>query len=154
MTAIRTGDIPDMDGICDLASELLSQSFYADIKPDETKFRLFVAGMMGSKGGIVLVIVDDDDKPQGFMLGVVEELFFSRKRMATDLAIYVREGYRQFAPRMIKAFIEWAESKPRVVQVTLGLSSGIGDTERTGTMYHKLGFSHMGGIHVKRVVRN
>ena len=153
MNAIRTADIPDMDAICELASEMHEQSIYSDIKPDETKFRLFVAGIMGSKGGIVLLIVDEDDKPQGFLLGVLEELFFSRQRMATDLAVYVREGYRNLAPRLFKTFITWAESKSRVVQVTLGISSGIGDPERTGKMYEKLGFTQIGSINVKKVVR-
>jgi len=142
-----------MDAICELANELLKQSIYSDIKPDETKFRLFVAGIMGSKGGIVLLIVDENDKPQGFLLGVLEELFFSRQRMATDLAAYVREGYRNLAPRLFKTFITWAESKARVAQITLGISSGIGDPERTCKMYEKLGFAQVGSINVKRVVR-
>jgi len=153
MSTIRLADIPDMDAICELASELLEQSIYNDIKPDETKFRLFVAGMMGSKGGIVLLIVDENDKPQGFLLGVLEELFFSRQRMATDLAVYVREGYRNLAPRLLKTFVTWAESKVRVAQITLGISSGIGDPERTCKMYEKLGFTQVGSINVKRVVR-
>ena len=153
MSAIRTADIPDMDAICELASELLEQSIYSDIKPDETKFRLFVAGIMGSKGGIVLLIVDDENKPQGFLLGVLEELFFSRQRMATDLAIHVRKGYRNLVPRLIKTFVEWAESKSRVVRVTLGISSGIGDPERISKMYGKLGFMQIGSINVKKVVR-
>jgi len=153
MSAIKTADIPDMDAICELASEMHEQSIYSDIKPDETKFRLFVAGIMGSKGGIVLLIVDEDDKPQGFFLGVLEELFFSRQRMATDIAIYVREDYRHLAPRLVKTFVTWAESKARVVRITLGLSSGIGDPERTAKMYGKLGFEQIGSINVKKVVR-
>jgi len=153
MAAIRKGDIPDMGAICELASEMHEQSIYSDIKPDETKFRLFVAGIMGSKGGIVLLIVDKDDKPQGFLLGVLEELFFSRQRMATDLAIYARGSYRHLVPRLIKTFVTWAESKPRVVRVTLGISSGIGDPERTSKMYGTLGFEQIGSINVKKVVR-
>ncbi len=153
MSAIRSGDIPDMDAICELASEMHDQSIYSDIKPDETKFRLFVAGIMGSKGGIVLLIVDEDDKPQGFFLGVLEELFFSRQRMATDIAVYVRESYRHLAPRLVKTFVTWAESKARVARITLGLSSGIGDPERTGKMYGNLGFMKIGSIHVKKVAR-
>lgn len=153
MSAIRTADIPDMDAIYELASEMHKQSIYNDIKPDETKFRLFVAGIMGSKGGIVLLIVDENDKPQGFFLGVIEEFFFSRKRMATDITAYVREGYLHYAPRLVKTFVTWAESKPRVVRITLGLSSGIGDPERTSKMYGTLGFEQIGSINVKKVVR-
>lgn len=151
MSGIRTADIPDIKEIYELGKELLDQSVYASIKHDEVKFKTFVAGLMGIKNGTVLVVVDDDDKPQGFMLGIVEELFFSKKRMATDLAVYVREGYRHIAPKMFKEFIRWAESKPRMAQITLGISSGIGDTKRVGRMYNSLGFAQTGGIYVKLV---
>jgi len=150
MSGIRLGDIPDMNAICDLAAELLDQSVYAGIKPDQEKFRLLVANLMGHKQGTVLVIVDDEDRPQGFLLGILEELFFSRKRMATDLAIYVREGYRHLAPSMVKQFIAWAESKPRLVLITLGISSGIGDPDRVGKFYEDIGLPAVGGIHMKR----
>ena len=151
MSGIRLGDIPDMAAIYKLGCELLSQSVYSNIKHDESKFKLFVAGLMGIKNGTVLVIVDDNDKPQGFLLGVVEELFFSRKRMATDLAVYVRKEYRHLAPKMFKEFIKWAESKSRMAQITLGISSGIGEPERVGKMYNSLGFTQTGGIFVKLV---
>lgn len=153
MATIRKADIPDMDAICELARELLEKSIYNSIKPDDAKFRMFVAGLMGNKGGIVLVIVDRNDVPQGFLIGILEELFFSRQRMATDLAVYVRDGYRNLAPRLFKTFIEWAESKSRVAQITLGISSGIGDPERVSKMYENLGFAQVGSINVKKVVR-
>ncbi len=151
MSGIRPGDIPDMDAICELGSELLEDSLYGGIKPDETKFRLFVAGLMGHNKGSVLLVVDDDDKPQGFLLGMVDTLFFSQKCYATDMAVYVREEYRHLAPGLFKRFIAWAESKPKVAQIILGQSSGIGDPDRVGRMYEHLGLSHVGGIYMKRV---
>lgn len=153
MSKIRVADIPDMDDIVELARELLSQSVYANIKPDEEKFKRLVAGMMGINTGAVLLVVDDEDKPQGFLLGVIDELFFSRKRQATDLAVYVRDGHRHLAPQLFKAFIEWASSKARVEQITLGVSSGIGDPNRVGKMYESLGLAQVGGIFVKKVER-
>ncbi len=151
MSRIRVADIPDIKEIYVLAKELHEQSIYSKIKDDEAKFKLLVAGMMGQKLGIVLVIVDDDDKPQGFLLGVTQELFFSRAKMATDIAIYVRPEYRKMAPQMITEFIKWAESKPRMVQITLGISSGVGDSVRIGQFYEHLGFQNTGGIYVKLV---
>ena len=151
MSGIRLGDIPDMNEICELGRELLAQSVYRDIKPDEPKFRLLVAGMMGQKTTTVLLVVDDDDKPQGFLLGLVDDLFFSRQRYATDIALFVREGYRDLAPRLIKRFIQWGESKPRVDHVMCGQSSGIGNTERVGRLYGGMGFEMVGGIYYKKV---
>ena len=151
MSGIRVGDIPDMAAIVAMGHELLAQSVYSDVKPDEQAFRMLVAGIMGSNKGTVLLIVDDDDKPQGFLIGIVEELFFSRVRYGTDIALFVREGYRNLAPRLIKKFIAWAKSKPRVKHITLGLSSGIGDPDRVGRMYENLGLSRVGGIYFQKV---
>lgn len=147
MSGIRLGDVPDINAICELGYELLEQSVYRDIKPDESKFRLFTAGLMGSKDGAVLVVVDDDDKPQGFLLGIVDDLFFSRARYATDVAMYVRSDYRNLAPRLIRDFIDWAKTRPRVDHVMLGISSGIGDLDRVSRMYERIGLEKVGGIH-------
>ena len=151
MAHVRLADIPDIDAIVELGRELLSKSVYQGIKPDEQKFKVTVAGLIGHKRGVVYVIVDDDNKPQGFFLGMVEELFFSSKQYATDLAVYVRDGYRNLAPRMYNKFIAWAKNKPKVVEITLGVSSGIGDTERVGDLYEKLGLSRVGGLYLMRV---
>lgn len=153
MTRIRIADIPDIDELCKLGRELLAQSVYAGIKEDESKFRLFVAGMMGSKTSIVLVVVDEDDKPQGLLLGIIQDLWFSKQRMATDIMFYIREGYRNQAPKIIKRFLAWAESKPRMAQVTLGVSSGIGYPDRIGKMYEHLGMVSVGGIYTKVLKR-
>jgi hypothetical protein len=118
---------------------------------DEQKFRMFLAGMMGSNKGIVLLVTDDDNRPQGFLLGMIDDFFFSRQRYASDLAVYVRQGYRHLAPRLFKRFIDWAESKPRIAHVMLGITSGIGDPDRTGRMYENLGLSRIGGIYFKEV---
>jgi len=149
MSDVRVADIPDIKEIYAIAKELHEQSIYSKIKDDESKFKLLVAGMMGQKSGIVLVIVNDNNEPQGFLLGVIQELFFSKAKMATDIAIYVRPEYRNMTPKMIKKFVAWAESKPRIAQITLGISSAISDGGRGGHFYELLGFQNTGGIYVK-----
>lgn len=147
MSNLRIGNIPDMDAICDLGRELLADSVYSGLKADDQRFRTFVAGLMGLQTATVLVVVDDDDKPQGFLIGMIDDLFFSRSRYGTDLAFYIREGYRYAAPAMINKFIEWAKSKPRVKYIQLGISSGTGNPERIGRMYEKLGLKRVGGLY-------
>jgi len=73
MSGIRLADIPDMADIVDLGRELLEASVYAGLKPDEQKFKMTIAGLMGHKKGIVLVVVDDNNKPQGFLAGITDE---------------------------------------------------------------------------------
>ncbi len=143
--------MPDVKAILKMAHELLSDSAYKGIKMDERKFKLCCAGLIATKNGQVFVIVDDNDEPQGFLMGVIDELFFSRARYATDLAVYTRKSYRHLAPKMFKEFITWAKSKPRVAEISLGISSGIGDIDRVGKMYESLGCRRVGGIYMMRV---
>ncbi len=151
MSGIRLGDIPDIDAIVELSHEIKEQSVYAGIKIDNAKYRLLIARMMSDKTSRVIVVVDDDDRPQGFMLGLVEDLFFSRARYATDLVVYVRKGFRNLAPIMFRSFMQWAKTKPRVVLIMFGISSGVGDPQRTGELYQSLGLSLCGGIYSKEV---
>ena len=151
MSGIRLGDLPDMSAIVELGLELQEQSIYAGIKPDQLKFRKLVGQMMLSKTGRVWVIVDDNDDPQGFLLGMVTEFFFSKEMYATDVAFYVREGYRNYAMNIVKAFISWAKSKPKVKQIKMAISSGMDTDGRTGMMYELLGFENLGGIYIMRV---
>lgn len=151
MSRVRLADITDIKRIHELAQELLADSVYAGIKMDDKQFKLTVAGLIGSKTGAVFVIVDEDDTVQGFLLGIIDNLFFSRARYATDLATYVRPAFRAFAPFMFRRFTKWARSKPGVAEITLGISSGIGDTERVGRFYQRLGYQPVGGLYVMRV---
>lgn len=151
MSGIRLGDVPDIREICVLAQELQEMGSYKGIKPDREKFTRLVANMMNDKTSRVYVIVDDQDKPQGFLLGLVEEFFFSRRRYGTDLAVFVRPEFRRFAPRMYKEFIAWAVTKPRVDRIMFGISAGIGNPERIGRMFKRLDLSHVGGIFMKEV---
>ena len=130
MSGIRKADIPDVKAIVALGYELKDQSIYKDIKTDEQKFRMTIASLIGHKRGIVLVVVDDDDVPQGFLAGVIEEYGFSVYRYATDMWTYIRKPFRQYSYRLYNQFITWAKTKPKVVFIEMAQSSGIGDHER------------------------
>jgi hypothetical protein len=151
MSGIRLADITDIKALCDLGAELLESSAYAGIKPDEKKFRMLMAGLMGSKLGRVMVVVDNDDIPQGFMLGVIDEYFFSRYRYASDMATYIRRPYRRYAAALYKNFIKWAKTKPRVVDISFAQSSGMGDHERWCKLMTKLGLKQVGSMYTMRV---
>ena len=45
------------------------------------------------------------------------------------------------------------KQKPRMAQITLGISSGIGNPDRTGKLYETFGAENVGGIYVKRIKR-
>lgn len=145
---VREATITDIRRIHVLAQELLEMSVYAGIKMDDTKFRRTCASLIGSKTGAVFVVVDDEGEVQGFLMGMIDELFFSKARFATDLATYVRKEYRHLAPFMVKRFAKWAFSKTGVKEITLGISSGMDTVDRAGRMYRAIGFKPAGGVYV------
>ena len=152
MSGIRLADIPDMQRIYELGLELLEASSYKGIKHDDQKFKTLVAGLMGSKKGRVLVVVDDNDVPQGFLLGVIDEYFFSQYRFATDLAVYIKQGFERYALRLYRMFIDWAKTKPKVMDITFAHSSGMGDFERWCRLMEKLGLTKNGSFYTMRVL--
>ena len=147
---VREARIDDINDIHTLALELVSESVYKGIPMDDQQFKRMVATSIGSRSSIVFVVVDSNDKPVGFLIGMVEQLFWSRKKFASDLCTYVRPEARHVGGFMVRRFIRWAKKMPGVVEVTLGLSSGIGDTERIGMMYERMGLSRVGGLYVMR----
>ncbi len=147
---VREATITDIRRIHVLAQELLEMSVYSGIKMDDTKFKRTCASLIGSRNGAVFVVADDEGEVQGFLMGVIDDLFFSRSRFATDLATYVRKEYRHLAPFMVKRFSKWAFSKAGVEEVTLGISSGMDTVDRAGRMYRAIGFKPAGGVYVMR----
>ena len=151
MSGVRLADIPDIKKIYKLGLELISDGAYKGIKHDDQKFKMTVAGLISSKLGRVYVVVDDNDEPQGFFLGIADELFFSRMRYATDMAFYIRDGYRQYAAKVYKLFIEWAKTKPRMFEISFAQSSGMGEHERWCKLMEKLGLKRVGSMYTMRV---
>ena len=78
---------------------------------------------------------------------MVDELFYSRKKFATDVCAFVREEAKGMGAYVMRAFMRWAWSRTGVVEIILGLSSNI-DPERTGAFYEALGFTRVGGIYI------
>jgi hypothetical protein len=89
---------------------------------------------------VVLVSVDDSGKLNGFMLGLVESIFYNpRKKYATDL---MTAGKWTVKAQLLKAFVRWAEEK-KVSRILMGESMGY---RRDSGMYEKAGFRRVGGL--------
>ena len=88
-------------------------------------------------------VAEHDKKITGFMLGVVDTLWWSRDRYASDLIFYSERAGDGL--RILRRFIEWANSVPRVVEITCAQSSGI-NVERSSLIYERAGFTKVGGL--------
>lgn len=148
---IRAGEIKDIPHIHRLGKELLESSAYGGIQMNDLKFKKTVANCISSKLGCCFVADDSDGVPAGFILGVADTPFYSDERFATDLAFYVRPEARSLGAWLATRFLRWARSVPGVTDISMAISSGMGDVDRIGHMYERLGMKRVGGLYTMRI---
>ena len=148
---VRAGDVPDIQRIHELAKELLGASAYGGTKMNDLKFKKTAANCIASKLGCCFVVVDEANKPFGFILGIVDTPFYSDERFATDLAFYVRPEAKSYGAWLARRFIRWAKSIKGVTDISMAISSGMGDVDRIGAMYERMGMQRVGGLYTMRV---
>ena len=141
---IRPATIEDYPQWHDLCYRLLKQTPYAGIEVDRASVAKIYGQCVSSRMGCVLVA--DSGKITGTIMGVAQELWWSRKRYATDLLFYSERPGDGI--RLLRGFLDWAWALPSVAEVTLGQSSGI-EIERTGLLYERLGLTKVGSIYTK-----
>ena len=58
-----------------------------------------------------IILVDSEDIPKGYILGLTYELYFDPEKVATCLSIWVEEDCRGHSLDMVRAFQAWAKYK-------------------------------------------
>ena len=114
---------------------------------DENKVRSVLLHAMGH--GVVLVSEAPDRSLEGGFVGLLTERWYSRDRIFTDLALFVRQDRRGgiTAYRLIREALDWCQAKNlRPMDVQIGVSTGV-HPEQTGKLYEALGFRQVGGIY-------
>ncbi|RAK01601.1 GNAT family N-acetyltransferase [Aliidiomarina maris] len=145
---IREATTNDISRLIELGEELRQQSpTMPAINP--IKARKNLAFFMNSKRCAVFV-AEHSGEVVGFIVGGIEDNWFSDERSVTDVAFYVRPLYRVYAVGLVKRLRTWGQTFQRVKDITLGISSGLDSNERTGRMYEHLGMQRVGGIFIQR----
>ena len=91
-----------------------------------------------------VLVVELEGEIEGVFIGVTHQLWYSKKKQATDLFFYVTEKGTGWGAKMMRRFISWAKENPGVEEIMLGISSGIGDTDRTRKLYERMGAVKIG----------
>ena len=81
---------------------------------------------------------------EGAFIGVTHQIWYSKKKQATDLFFYVTEKGTGWGAKMMRRFISWATETRGVKEIMLGINSGIGDAERTRKLYERMGAIKVG----------
>jgi len=81
-------------------------------------------------------------------LGVVStELWFSKRHYATNLFLCANNKGRGTAGFLLRRFKKWVDSRPIIKDVTLAVTSEIGDVQRVEKLYQRVGFKRLGGLY-------
>lgn len=148
---VRYATMNDMPGILQVSQDLLEQSVYKDLEMDKSVYRALVANCINSKKAIAMVVVDGNNDVQGFLFGIVDQIFFTKLKYATDILTYVKPQYAALSPIIVKRFIAWGKKWPSVRKIMMGISSGLDQDGRAGKMYERLGLECVGGIYMMAV---
>ena len=144
---IRKAENDDVSGIMELVKEAHSKSISRFVKLDPKTLRTNVQICVLSAEHFVIV-VELNGKIEGVMIGVTHQLWYSKKKQATDLFFYVTYEGTGWGAKLMRRFISWSKENPGVKEIMLGTTSGIGDVERTKKLYERMGAVRIGDTFV------
>ena len=136
----KNSDIKQIIRVCQEAHQL---SLSKDVPLDEKILRKNIQVCVLSAEHLVNV-VDIGGTIEGVFIGVTHQLWYSRKKQAVDLFFYVTDKGRGWGTSMLRAYIRWARLNNGVAEIILGVTSGIGDMDRTRKLYERMGAIKMG----------
>jgi GNAT superfamily N-acetyltransferase len=140
---IRKAEFKDVSGIMEVAKDAHEKSLSNSVAIDPKTLRNNLQVCILSAEHFVLV-VELEGEIEGVFIGVTHQLWYSKKKQATDLFFYVTEKGTGWGAKMMRRFISWAKESPGVKEIMLGISSGIGDTDRTRKLYERMGAVKIG----------
>lgn len=143
---LRAGDA---SRIIELGRIVHQETWYKIYEYDETKVLRFISDLLSNEDAYSRVY-ERDGEVVGAMFGWVHEFWFSGERCASDLVLFVHPEHRgtMAAARLINGFVEWAADRG-AREVNINITSGV-YVERTGKLYERLGFEHVGGCYKYR----
>ena len=146
---IRKAENKDISKIVSLCKEGHKESVITTAPLDVKTLRKNIQICILSAEHLVLV-VDLEDEIRGIIIGVTHQLWYSRRKQATDLFFYVDRSVRKdgWGTKLMRRFISWAKENPGVKEIMLGISSGLDDTDRTKTLYERMGAIRIGENYV------
>jgi hypothetical protein len=127
MLKVRRLEKDDIISVLKMAKDFQENSLFKGCGFDENKVLALLDKCLDPKSPYFLVVGEVDKKIKGAFCGHISEYFFSKNRIASDLAIYVNPEDRRFALKFlnkaIAEFEKWAK-KWKAMEVCISGSSG------------------------------
>ena len=156
---IRKAKFGDIPRIVELLCEAHERSIYADTATMDTAEakRLVMQCIQRhghkTEGGCVVFVAETQGAVQGFIIGTLTRHYhICRELAASDLFFYATpDSDPRAAPRLLDAMIEWAETNPKVIAITQGVTDVIDSECRASALYERRGFRRS-GLMFERIV--
>lgn len=135
---------PDLGVVLGMGFDMARESPVYARHPFDLKTVEKLAERVLAEPDMCCFVADTGTEIAGFIVGFIAPAWFSRDRLACDLALYVAPEYRGTSAglRLMRTFIEWAKVG-QATAVRVGISTGI-STDRTRRMYERLGLTPIG----------
>lgn len=151
---VRAAKFIDIPAISEILEAGHGRSIYKDNGTfDEIQTKQLIARQLQrhghtNYGGTLCLVSEHEGIVKGFIIGLIDMVYpVLAERMVTDLLfVFAEDAPPRDAVTMVKRLIAWAKSAPKVIEIHLGVTDAIGDWERVGRLYKRLGFTQSGAM--------
>jgi hypothetical protein len=140
---IRKATLSDVASIEELGLRLKMKTPYALWPYDRERALKQIRNCISSPIACAFV-AEANEMLVGVILGVAQEMWFSKSRCASDLMFYSERAGAGYW--LLRRFMAWAWGITSVKQILLGQSSGL-DIDMVERMYMRLNFRKVGGLY-------
>jgi len=142
---IREAQAGDILALVAFMKSIQAGSAYEGIRHDDGVMRKNFTSMMSSPMHKIWIL-EIEGEICGALGAISNELWFSRSKFATDLFCVVNDRGRGKGYLLVKRFLDWTRTRPAIKDVTMSISSELGDVERTEALYERLGLKRIGTL--------
>jgi|TARA_Y100000310_G_scaffold279895_1_gene299299 N-acetylglutamate synthase-like GNAT family acetyltransferase len=142
---IRDATLKDIPELIEFLKPFHDEGGYMDISIDAKVMKINLQNMLSSPMHKIWVVERDGEICAS--LGVVStEIWYSKRHYATNLFLCSNNKGKGSAGFLLRKFKKWCDSRPIIRDVTLGITSEIGDIKRVEQLYQAIGFKRLGGL--------
>jgi len=142
----REATLKDVDKLIDFLKPFHEEGGYSDISIDQKVSKSNLQTMLSSNMHKIWIIERDGEICAA--LGVVsQELWFTKRHYATNLFLCANNKGKGTAGFLLRRFKRWVDSRPIIKDVTLAVTSEIGEPQRVEQLYQAVGFKRLGGLY-------
>ena len=142
---IREAKYSDITHLCSFLEPFHDIGAYNNISVNKPTTIKNLTAMLSSPMHKIWV-VERDGEICGALGVVSTELWFSKRHYATNLFLCTNDSGKGSAGFLLRAFKRWVNGRPIIKDVTLAITSEIGDPERVEQLYQAVGFKKLGGL--------